>query len=174
MKKKTFSFVLAMVAAMALAMTGCGQAEEAASSVSSVVESSETVVESSEESKEVEESSVEETVEESVEESSEDEVVVKAISIEVINKEGESQKYEIETGTEFLRQAMENTVGLTFGGSESEYGMMVDTINDERADYTLDGAYWAFYVNGEYCMFGVDAQPVTDGDAFSIVYTPAQ
>lgn len=169
MKKKTFSFVLAMVAAMALAMTGCGQAEEAAPSVSSVVESSETVVESSEESKEVEE-----TVEESVEESSEDEVVVKAISIEVINKAGESQKYEIETGTDFLRQAMENTVGLTFGGTESEYGMMVDTINDERADYTLDGAYWAFYVNGEYCMFGVDAQPVTDGDAFSIVYTPAQ
>ena len=169
MKKKTLSFVLALVAAMALAMTGCGQAEEAASSVSSVVESSETVVESSEESKEVEE-----TVEESVEESSEDEVVVKAISIEVINKAGESQKYEIETGTDFLRQAMENTVGLTFGGTESEYGMMVDTINDERADYTLDGAYWAFYVNGEYCMFGVDAQPVTDGDAFSIVYTPAQ
>ena len=33
---------------------------------------------------------------------------------------------------------------------------------------------FGFYVNGEYCNYGVSEQPVEDGDEFSIVYTPAQ
>ena len=27
-----------------------------------------------------------------------------------------------------------------------------------------------FYVNGEYCMYGIDSQPVNDEDMFEIVY----
>lgn len=98
----------------------------------------------------------------------------KAITIEVVNKEQESTLYEVQTEAEYLRQAMEEADGLTFSGADSEYGMMVDTVNGERADYTLDGAYWSFFVNGEYCNYGIDTQPVMDGDAFSIIYTPAQ
>lgn len=98
----------------------------------------------------------------------------KGITIEVVNKTEETTEYQVRTDAEFLRQAMEETEGLTFSGTESEFGMMVDTVNGERADYTLDGAYWSFYVNGEYCNYGIDSQPVMDGDAFSIVYTPAQ
>lgn len=100
----------------------------------------------------------------------------KAISIEVVDDTAASTTYEINTDAEFLRQAMEEAEaeGLTFSGAESEYGMMVDTVNGIRADYTLDGAYWSFYVNDEYCNYGIDTQPVTDGDDFSIVYTPAE
>lgn len=95
----------------------------------------------------------------------------KAITIEVVNKAGENTKYEVRTDAEFLRQAMEETNGLTFSGSESEFGMMVETVNGETADYSVDGSYWAFYVNGEYCNYGIDSQPVEDQDAFSIQYT---
>ncbi|MCI5954490.1 MAG: DUF4430 domain-containing protein [Lachnospiraceae bacterium] len=98
----------------------------------------------------------------------------KSITIEVVNKSSESEKYELKTDAEYLRQAMEEAEGLTFSGTESEYGLMVDTVNGETADYNVDGAYWAFYVNGEYCMYGIDTQPVEDGDAFSIVYTAGQ
>ena len=98
----------------------------------------------------------------------------KAITIEVVNKAQESTVYEVKTDAEYLRQAMEEADGLTFSGAESEYGMMVDTVNGERADYSLDGAYWSFYVNGEYCNYGIDTQPVLDGDAFAITYTLAQ
>ena len=100
----------------------------------------------------------------------------KNITIEVVNKEAESTVYELSTDAEYLRQAMEEAEeqGFTFSGSESEYGMMVDTVNGIRADYTLDGAYWSFNMNGTYCNYGIDIQPVTDGDAFSIVYTPAE
>lgn len=98
----------------------------------------------------------------------------KSITIEVVNQSSESENYQVKTDAEFLRQAMEEAEGLTFSGTESEYGMMVDTVNGVRADYTLDGAYWSFYINGEYCNYGIDEQPVKDGDAFSIVYTLAQ
>ncbi len=95
----------------------------------------------------------------------------KSITIEVVDKEGESKAYELKTDAEYLRQAMEEAEGLSFSGAESDYGMMVDTVNDLTADYPTDGAYWSFYVNGEYCNYGIDTQPVADGDAFSIVYT---
>ena len=99
----------------------------------------------------------------------------KAITIEVTGKSGATQSYELKTDAQYLRQAMEEAEGLTFSGTESEeYGMMVDTVNGERADYSLDNAYWNFLVNGEYGNYGIDKQPVNDGDEYSIVYTPAE
>ena len=98
----------------------------------------------------------------------------KSITIEVVNSAQESEVYELNTDAEFLRQAMDEAEGLTFSGAESEFGLMIDTVNGERADYTLDGAYWSFTVNGEYSNYGIDTQPIMDGDVFGIVYTPAQ
>lgn len=96
----------------------------------------------------------------------------KAITIEVVGKTEESTIYELRTDADYLRQAMEEAAeeGLTFSGSESEYGMYVDTINGETADYSVDASYWSFYVNDAYCNYGIDSQPVNDGDAFKIVY----
>lgn len=94
----------------------------------------------------------------------------KSITIEVVDKSAKSTTYELKTDAMYLRQAMDEAEGLTYGGSESEYGIMVDTVNGEKADYNADGAYWSFYVNGNYCNYGIDTQPVEDGDAFKIVY----
>lgn len=98
----------------------------------------------------------------------------KAITIEVVNKSQVTTSYDLKTDAEYLRQAMEEVEGLTFAGEEGPYGLAIDTINGERADFTLDSAYWGFYVNGEYCNYGIDTQPVLNGDIFSIVYTLAQ
>lgn len=94
----------------------------------------------------------------------------KEITIEVINSTDESTIYKLNTDAEYLRQAMDEAEGLTYDGAESEYGMMISTVNGEVADYNADGAYWSFYVNGEYCTYGIDTQPVMDGDAFVIEY----
>ena len=100
----------------------------------------------------------------------------KAITIEVIDSKEESQVYELKTDAQFLIEAMEEAKeqGLTYEGEEGQYGLSISTVNGERADYTLDGAYWSFNVNGEYCNYGVSEQPVEDGDAFEIVYTKAE
>ncbi len=98
----------------------------------------------------------------------------KSITITVVDNSGASTEYKLNTDAEYLRQAMEETEELTFSGDESEFGMMVTEINGLVADYNVDGSYWAFYVNGDYCQYGIDTQPVADQDAFSIEYTAAQ
>ena len=100
----------------------------------------------------------------------------KNITIEVVNSENESEVYELKTDAQFLEQAMDELEeqGLTYEASEGPYGLSVSKVNGERAVYEMDSAYWAFYVNGEYCSYGISQQPVEDGDAFEIVYEKAQ
>lgn len=97
----------------------------------------------------------------------------KSITINVVDDKQETTAYQLNTDAEFLRQAMEEAEGLTFSGAESQYGLMIDTVNGLVADYNTNGAYWSFTVNGEYSNLGIDTQPVNDGDKFDIVYTPA-
>ena len=94
----------------------------------------------------------------------------KAITIEVVDDQGESTEYALNTDAEYLLQAMEETEGLTFDGEDGDYGFTVYTVNGVTADFNTDAAYWSFYVNGEYCNYGVSEQPVADGDAFTIQY----
>lgn len=98
----------------------------------------------------------------------------KSITIEVVMSDETSTVYEVDTDAEYLLGAMEDADGLTFEGEESTYGMSISSVNGVRADYTLDGAYWGFYVNDDYCNYGVSQQPVEDGDSFRIVYTEAE
>ena len=98
----------------------------------------------------------------------------KQVTIEVITADETSSLYEVLTDGEYLIDAMNNADGLTFEGEEGPYGMSISHINGVRADYVLDGAYWAFYVNDEYCNYGISEQPIEDGDEFKIVYTLAE
>ena len=95
----------------------------------------------------------------------------KNITIEVINSKEESKVYELKTDALYLKEAMEEAKGLTFDGEDSQYGFTVITVNGESADFNVSSAYWSLYVNGEYCNYGVDSQPVEDGDEFQIIYT---
>ena len=97
----------------------------------------------------------------------------KHITIEGTGADGKTVAYEVATDAEYLRQAMDEAEGLTYSGTESEFGMMVEVVNGEQAVYAEDNAYWAFYVNGEYGQYGIDSQPVNDGDKFGIVYESA-
>ena len=97
----------------------------------------------------------------------------KAVTIQVVDQTGTSVTYEVTTDAEYLQQAMEEADGLTFAYEDGPYGASVHTVNGLRADFTLDNAYWSFFVNDEYCNYGITQQPVEDGDIFRIVYTPA-
>ena len=94
----------------------------------------------------------------------------KAITIEVINSEQESKVYEISTDAEFLKEAMDETEGLTY---TLEDGMVL-SINGEKAVWAEDNAYWGINVNGEYGQLGIEKQPIEDGDEFEFVYTKAE
>lgn len=103
----------------------------------------------------------------------------KTVTITVIDNNGEKKVYEVHTDAMYLRGAMEEAKGLEFSGSEYDGSMVVETINGLTPDYAADGAYWAFYQDlnadgettvDEYCMYGIDTQPVNDGEAYIIVY----
>lgn len=97
----------------------------------------------------------------------------KAIRLEVVDDTSQSTVYELNTDAQYLSQAMNDASeeGFTWSGSESEYGMTLETINGLTADFNTSNAYWCIYVNGEYGTSGVDSQVVTDGDEFQFVYT---
>lgn len=49
----------------------------------------------------------------------------------------------------------------------TEIGEGSKTVNGMTADYDKDGVYWAFYIDGEYAMTGVDATNITDGAQYA-------
>lgn len=98
----------------------------------------------------------------------------KAVTIEVVDSNGETTVYEVQTDAEFLAQVMDEAEGLEYEAEEGPYGLSVSAVNGESAVWEVDGAYWGFSVNGEYCNYGISEQPVEDGDVFQIAYTPAE
>ncbi len=96
----------------------------------------------------------------------------KTVTITVVDDNKEEIFYTVCTDSATtLRQVMDLADGLTYSGDESEYGIMITTVNGVTADFNENGAYWAFYVNGEYCNYGIEEQPVNDKDEFKIEYT---
>ena len=71
----------------------------------------------------------------------------------------------------------EDTVGAALlangliAGDESEYGLYIKAVNGIIADYNADRSYWAFYIDGEYAMAGVDSTDITEGVVYQLVYT---
>ncbi len=95
----------------------------------------------------------------------------KNITIEVVDDAGTSTMYEVATDAEYLSEAFNDADGLEVLGDESQYGLTITTVNGLVADFNVDSAYWSIIVNGEYGQYGADAQIVTDGDAFQLIYT---
>ena len=56
-------------------------------------------------------------------------------------------------------------------GEDGPYGLYVQEVNGIRAVYEEDGSYWAFYVNGEYGMTGVDQTEIEPDTAYAFVKT---
>ena len=92
----------------------------------------------------------------------------KAVAVEV--KAGE-------TSVNFTVKTNKDTVGAALldakliEGEQGDYGLYVKKVNGILADYNTDKSYWAFYVNGEYAMSGVDTTKITEGEQYKLEYT---
>ena len=92
----------------------------------------------------------------------------------MVDNQGKETAYEARTDKEYLGEVFDEIDGLTVEGTESTYGLYIETVNGLAADYDTDGAYWSLYVNGEYGSNSADSQPITDGDAYTIKYEISQ
>ncbi|MGN1161604.1 MAG: DUF4430 domain-containing protein [Candidatus Fimenecus sp.] len=95
----------------------------------------------------------------------------KAFTFEVTDKDGSKTVFNIKTDADTVGAALiENKL---VSGTESEYGLMVDTVNGVKYDYTADKMYWAFYIDGDYAQTGVDSTKIENGKTYSFVATAA-
>lgn len=79
-----------------------------------------------------------------------------------VTAEDKSIVITVKTDAETVGDMLRETSIAT--GSESDYGLFVDTVNGIKADWDTDGTYWGFYVDGEYSSVGVDSVDIpTDG-----------
>ena len=111
-------------------------------------------------------------------------VTVLALAFTACTKKEESatgarftfEAYDLSGGVktfELSAQEGEENVGAVLvregliSGDESQYGLYVKTVNGITLDYDKDKMYWAFYVDGEYAMTGVDSTPIQDGSVYA-------
>ena len=87
----------------------------------------------------------------------------KNIIVQVEHLDGSVSEHSYRTKAEYLREVLEN-VNL-IQGSESVYGLWVETVDGETADESKQ-QWWGYTVNGEFANYGVDSQIVSDGDVY--------
>ena len=156
-KTKIHSLILCMmlIVAMAFSTVGCNTKKQDAPSATEAV-TQETV----------DNSQVEETVDEVAE--SEVQVLGEGQSkflFTVVDKDGNETNFEIHTDKETVGEALLELELIT--GEDGEFGLYVKQVNGITADYDVDQTYWAFYVDGEYAMSGVDVTNIEEGKTYA-------
>ena len=82
-----------------------------------------------------------------------------------------------ENSITFTVKTDQDTVGAALleheliAGEEGAYGLYVKVVNGITADYDVDKSHWAFYVDGEYAMSGVDSTEIDEGATYCLEYT---
>lgn len=171
-KKASLLLMSVLIAAMTLCSLGCGKAAKNNTGTSTEVSVSTSV--STETSTEV---STETSTETSVENTAEPVVEAGDVAATEIGEGNTAFTFVVIDGegneTTFNVHTDEATVGAALvkveliAGEESEYGLYVKVVNGITADWNVDGHYWAFYINGEYAMTGVDATDITEGSTYT-------
>lgn len=88
----------------------------------------------------------------------------KSFTFVCTDSEGAQKKFAVKTNESTVGAALlEN--GL-IDGENGAYGLYVKTVCGITADYDTDGTYWAFYIDGEYAMTGVDSTDIKDGSEY--------
>jgi hypothetical protein len=91
--------------------------------------------------------------------------------LEVTDNEEKTTVWDVRTNEATVGAALLEA-GL-IEGTVGEWGLMVSHVNGLRADFTEDGYWWAFYIDGEMAMAGVDSTDIEEGVIYAFVYTPA-
>ena len=81
-----------------------------------------------------------------------------------VDLEGNEKTFQITTNKSTVGEALMDE-GL-LAGEPGPYGLYVKTVNGITLDYDKDGKYWAFYVDGEYGLTGVDETAIQPGSTY--------
>ena len=136
--KKALSLILCMVLFVAMALFTTGCNDKAANKTTAAVITEETTV---------------------LGEGS------KVFPFSVVELDGTTTRFEIHTDEETVGAALLKLELIV--GEEGPYGLYVKKVNGISADYEKDKVYWAFYVDDDYGMTGVDMTEIEEGKNYS-------
>lgn len=128
---------LVLIAAMALSFTGCVEEIEETTAAKQELASGSVIGEGS-----------------------------KSFSFTIVNPDGSKMELTVRSDKETVGEALLE-YGLIAGENSAEYGLYVKTVNGVTVDYEKDGKYWAFYVNDELSMTGVDQTEIVEGTSYA-------
>lgn len=86
-------------------------------------------------------------------------------TFEVVDGNGNKTQLPIMTDVKILGDALQKLGYIK--GEQGPYGLYIKEVNGIVADYDIDGTYWAFYINDEMSMKGVDQTEIVDGSVYS-------
>ncbi len=156
-KKLSLILCIVLIAAMALFTTGCNDnSSTVAGEVPETTKSSEVsgTTESSETTEATDNSGIKVLGEGKTE-----------FLFNVTDASGNDTKFEIHTDETIVGEALMKLELIS--GEAGDYGLYVKEVNGIKADYDKNGTYWAFYINGEYAMTGVDSTEIVQGATYS-------
>lgn len=83
----------------------------------------------------------------------------------VTDGDGNLTQYQIHTDKTIVGDALLELELIA--GEEGPFGLYVKTVDGITVDYDKDGKYWAFYMDGEYALTGVDTTTITENATYS-------
>ena len=147
LKMLSFALCIVLIAAIALMTSGCNDNATLSGETSTVVENL------------VKDDTTQETGAKKLGEGK------TTFNFTVVDLEGKETAFEISTDKTTVGAALLDVELIA--GEDSAYGLYVKTVNGLTLDYDTDGKYWAFYVNGQYAMSGIDTTDIVAGNVYS-------
>ena len=80
--------------------------------------------------------------------------------------EGKSITFTIKTNAKTVGDALLELNLLQ--GTPGNPGMYINKVNGIVADWNVDKTYWAFYIDGNYAMSGVDSTDIVNGTTYKL------
>lgn len=87
-------------------------------------------------------------------------------TLEIIDADGNQKLIDYLTDKEILGEVLQED-GI-IKGEQGDYGLYIKEVDGIVADYETTGTYWAFYIDGEMAMTGVDQTKIVDGAVYSL------
>ena len=87
-------------------------------------------------------------------------------TVSITFKDGSEKTYTVNTDKKTVGEALLEVELIA--GTVGDYGLMVETVDGETVKYEDDGKYWAFFVDGQYAMSGVDTTNIEIGKAYAL------
>lgn len=84
----------------------------------------------------------------------------------VVDLDGSTATAQVSTDKETVGEALLELGLIT--GEEGPYGLFIKAVNGIPYVYEKDGAYWAFYIDGEYALTGVDTTDIVAGATYTM------